>query len=51
MGLRTGIDLDRLIAARAIIEEGLPGEALYGHVQDVGVPKGFVFAADARRAA
>jgi hydroxymethylglutaryl-CoA lyase len=51
MGLRTGINLDRLIAARAIIEEGLPGETLYGHVQDVGVPKGFVFATDPRRAA
>ncbi len=32
MGLRTGIDLDRLIAARAIIAEGLPGEPLYGNV-------------------
>lgn len=51
MGLRTGIDLEQLIAARAIIEEGLPGETLYGHVQDVGVPKGFVFATDARKAA
>lgn len=40
MGLRTGVDLDRLIAARALILEGLPGEALYGHVQDVGYPKG-----------
>jgi hydroxymethylglutaryl-CoA lyase len=32
MGLRTGIDLERLIAARVLIEEGLPGEPLYGHV-------------------
>ena len=32
MGLRTGIDLDRLIAARAILAEGLPGEPLYGHL-------------------
>jgi hydroxymethylglutaryl-CoA lyase len=35
MGLRTGIDLEQLIAARSIIEEGLPGEALYGHVPAV----------------
>jgi len=42
MGLRTGIDLDRLIAARAIILEGLPGEPLHGHVPDAGVPLGFV---------
>jgi hydroxymethylglutaryl-CoA lyase len=45
MGLRTGIDLDRLIAARAIILEGLPGEPLYGNVADAGLPKGFRYAA------
>jgi hydroxymethylglutaryl-CoA lyase len=32
MGLRTGIDLDRLLAIRAIVEEGIPGEPLYGYV-------------------
>jgi hydroxymethylglutaryl-CoA lyase len=42
MRLRTGIDLDRLIAARALITGGLPGEPLYGHVADAGLPKGFV---------
>jgi hydroxymethylglutaryl-CoA lyase len=45
MGLRTGIDLERLIAARAIILEGLAGETLYGHVADAGLPKGFTYAA------
>jgi hydroxymethylglutaryl-CoA lyase len=45
MGLRTGIDLERLIAARAIISEGLPGEPIYGNVPDAGLPKGFVYAA------
>jgi len=45
MGLRTGIDLERLIAARAIILEGLPGEPLYGNVPDAGLPKGFSYAA------
>lgn len=45
MGLRTGIDIDRLVAARAIVLEGLPGELLYGHVADAGLPKGFVPAA------
>ena len=45
MGLRTGIDLKRLIAARAIISEGLPGEPIYGNVPDAGLPKGFVYAA------
>ncbi len=41
MGLDTGIDLDRLIAARAIISEALPGEPLYGFTPDAGVPLGF----------
>jgi hydroxymethylglutaryl-CoA lyase len=48
MGLRTGIDIERLIAARAIITEGLPGEHLYGHVPDTGLPKSFAYAAAAR---
>lgn len=41
MGLRTGVDLDRLLAARSIILEGLPGESLYGYVPEAGLPKGF----------
>jgi len=48
MGLRTGIDLERLIAARAILLEGLPGESLYGHLPNAGLPKGFAYAS-ARR--
>jgi hydroxymethylglutaryl-CoA lyase len=48
MGLRTGIDLDRLIAARSIVAEGLPGEPLYGHVPAAGLPKGFVYSSAAR---
>lgn len=42
MGLRTGVDLERLIEARSILAEGLPGEQLHGHVADAGLPKGFV---------
>ncbi len=42
MGLSTGIDLEALIAARRFITDGLPGEALYGHVAEAGLPKGFV---------
>ena len=44
-GLRTGIDLDRLIAAREILADALPGEPLYGHVPAAGLPKGFAYAA------
>ena len=48
MGLRTGIDLDCLIAVRKIILEGLPGESLYGNVPNAGLPKGFVYARHGR---
>jgi hydroxymethylglutaryl-CoA lyase len=44
MGFRTGINIERLVAARDIISEGLPGEQLYGHVPDAGLPKGFSYA-------
>ena len=39
MGLATGIDLGRLIAARAPLQAGLPGEPLYGMTPDAGLPK------------
>jgi len=48
MGLRTGVDLEKLVAARAIVAQALPGEPLYGHFADAGLPKGFVYAASAR---
>ena len=41
MGLRTGVDLEQLIEARAILADGLPGEELHGHVAAAGLPKGF----------
>ncbi|WP_144632133.1 hydroxymethylglutaryl-CoA lyase [Bordetella genomosp. 13] len=45
MGVRTGIDLDRIVAARAPLAAGLPGEPLYGMTPDAGLPKGFAQAA------
>jgi hydroxymethylglutaryl-CoA lyase len=50
MGLRTGIDLGRLIACREILAEGLPGEPLYGSVPAAGLPKGFAYASTGRSA-
>ena len=41
MGLRTGVAIDKLLEARKVLTEGLPGEALYGQVPDAGLPKGF----------
>ncbi|WP_272848269.1 hydroxymethylglutaryl-CoA lyase [Paracoccus saliphilus] len=40
-GLATGIDLDRLVAARSQLLRGLPGEPLYGYIADAGLPTGF----------
>jgi hydroxymethylglutaryl-CoA lyase len=42
MGLRTGIDIAKLLEVRRLVEAALPGEQLYGFVPDAGVPKGFV---------
>ena len=42
MGVRTGVDIEKLIAARAPLAAGLPGEALYGMTPEAGLPKGFV---------
>ena len=41
MGLRTGIDLPKLLRVRAILREALPGEPLYGFTPDAGLPLGF----------
>ena len=41
MGVRTGVDIDRLIAARAPLQAGLPGEPLYGMTPEAGLPKGW----------
>ncbi len=41
MGLRTGIDLDKLISARKVMERHLDGEPTHGAFVKAGVPKGF----------
>jgi len=41
MGLSTGIDLERLFAAREILAQGIPQEPLYGHTPLAGLPKSF----------
>ena len=45
MGFSTGIDLARLIAARAILHEGLPEEEMHGNVPKAGIPRVFKAAA------
>ncbi|MGO4712874.1 hydroxymethylglutaryl-CoA lyase [Bradyrhizobium sp. 2TAF24] len=41
-GFATGIDIDRLVAVRAILQAEMPGEPLYGGLARAGLPKGFV---------
>lgn len=41
MGVHTGIDLEKLIAARAPLRAGLPGETIYGMTPEAGLPKGW----------
>jgi len=41
MGLRTGINLEKLIEVRQILRTALPGESLYGFTPDAGLPRGF----------
>lgn len=36
MGLKTGIDLEKLLGVRAILKDALPGEPLYGFTPDAG---------------
>ena len=37
MGFRTGVDLDKLLAVRTILSEGIPDEPLYGYVAAAGL--------------
>jgi hydroxymethylglutaryl-CoA lyase len=44
MGVKTGVNVERLIAARVPLRAGLPDEPLYGMVAVAGLPKGFSYA-------
>jgi hydroxymethylglutaryl-CoA lyase len=41
MGVKTGIDIDKLIAVRNTVFTALPDAELYGHISKAGLPKGF----------
>jgi hydroxymethylglutaryl-CoA lyase len=41
MGLDTGIDLEQLFKARALLAQAIPEEPIYGHTPVAGLPKGF----------
>jgi len=41
LGFQTGVDLQRLLAARKPLRAGMPGETLYGMTAEVGLPHGW----------
>ena len=42
MGIKTGIDINKLINTRTHVTESLPNEELYGFVPKSGLPKGYI---------
>jgi hydroxymethylglutaryl-CoA lyase len=45
MGLSTGVDFQKLLAARDLLVKAIPEEPVYGHTPQAGLPKGFRAAA------
>jgi hydroxymethylglutaryl-CoA lyase len=45
MGLRTGIDIEKLLETRRLVEAALPGAEFYGNLAVAGLPKGYAPAA------
>jgi len=43
MGLRTGIDIEKLMAVRELVKAALPNVELYGFTANAGLPKGFTY--------
>ena len=41
MGRVTGIDFDKLLAARSVLTQAIPEEPVYGHTPQAGLPKNF----------
>jgi hydroxymethylglutaryl-CoA lyase len=42
MGVRTGVDIEKLFEARNLLRAGLPNEPLYGMTPEAGLPKGWL---------
>jgi hydroxymethylglutaryl-CoA lyase len=41
MGFYTGVDLQKLLAARAVLQAGLPDEPMHGQLPKAGIPRTF----------
>ncbi len=42
MSVKTHINYEKLMQARAALQEGLPNEPIYGMTPEAGLPKGFI---------
>lgn len=42
MGIKTGVNIQKLLEARKFLQAGLSGEVIYGMVSEAGLPKGFI---------
>ena len=47
MGVKTGVNLEKLLQARMPLMTGLPGEPIYGMTPEAGLPKGWSQAVNA----
>ena len=50
MGLRTGVDLEKLLAVRKIVHEALPDIEMHGALARAGLPRNYVRAGEQRAA-
>jgi hydroxymethylglutaryl-CoA lyase len=50
MGLRTGVDLEKLLAVRKIVHESLPDIEMHGALARAGLPRNYVRAGEQRAA-
>jgi hydroxymethylglutaryl-CoA lyase len=44
MGLKTGVDIGKLLAVRELVQRALPNDEMYGFTPSAGLPKGFIAA-------
>jgi hydroxymethylglutaryl-CoA lyase len=44
MGLKTGVNIEKLLAVRELVQRALPNDEMYGFTPSAGLPKGFIAA-------
>jgi hydroxymethylglutaryl-CoA lyase len=44
IGLKTGVNIEKLLAVRELVQRALPNDEMYGFTPSAGLPKGFIAA-------